>query len=147
MKRKFGINKTTKVQQRFSKKQEFCGIAVKKKIKININPGFQKSCSSLSHKTLYLIVVEPKIKRNDVVKNDVKMTDKEKSDLMNWNYLVALYTKVKDKVKEPLGSVEFIEAMLKEAKLMELILAENFSQKSLDTDVQVLYNFHQKSQP
>ena len=32
------------------------------------------------------------------------MTDKEKSDLMNWNYLVALYTKVKDKVKEGLNS-------------------------------------------
>ena len=46
------VKKTTKVQQWFSKKQEFCGIAVKKKIKININPGFQKSCSSLSHKTL-----------------------------------------------------------------------------------------------
>lgn len=84
--------------------------------------------------------------RNDVVKNDVKMTDKEKSDIMNWNYLVALYTKVKDKVKEPLGSVGFVEAMLKEAKLMELILEENFSQESLDTDVRVLYEFHPKSQ-
>ena len=105
---------------------------------------------SLSHKTLYLIVVEPqkerKTKRNDVVKNDVKMTDKEKSDIMNWNYLITLYTKVKDKVKEPLGSVQFVEVMLKEAKLMELILAENFSQKSLDTDVQVLYEFRRKSQ-
>ena len=99
---------------------------------------------------MYLIVVEPqkerKTKRNDVVKNDVKMTDKEKSDIMNWNYLIALYTKVKDKVKEPLGSVQFVEVMLKEAKLMELILAENFSQKSLDTDVQVLYEFRRKSQ-
>ena len=75
------------------------------------------------------------------------MTDKEQSDLMNWNYLTALYTKVKDKVKEPLGNVQFLETMLKEAKLMELILAENFSQKSLDTDVQVLYEFHQKSRP
>ena len=74
------------------------------------------------------------------------MTDKEKSDIMNWNYLVALYTKVKDKVKEPLGSVGFVEAMLKEAKLMELILEENFSQESLDTDVRVLYEFHPKSQ-
>jgi hypothetical protein len=74
------------------------------------------------------------------------MTDKEKSDVMNWNYLVALYTKVKDKVKEPLGSVEFIEAILKEAKLMEIIIAGNFSQKSLDTDVQVLYEFRQKNQ-
>lgn len=73
------------------------------------------------------------------------MTDKEKSDVLNWNYVVALYTTVKDKVKEPLGSVGFVEAMLKEAKLMELILAENFSQKSLDTDVQVLYEFHPKS--
>jgi hypothetical protein len=50
--------KTTKVQQWFSKKQEFCGIAVKKKIKININPGFQKSCSSQSHKTLSVILKE-----------------------------------------------------------------------------------------
>ncbi|MCZ8331855.1 MAG: hypothetical protein O9282_11435, partial [Flavobacterium sp.] len=74
------------------------------------------------------------------------MTDKEQSDIMNWNYLVALYTKVKDKVKEPLGSVEFLETMLKEAKFMELVLAENFSQKSLDTDVQVLYDFRQKNQ-
>ena len=56
---------------------------LKKKIKININPGFQKSCSSLSPETLYLIVVEPqkerKTKRNNVVKNNVKMTNFEKA--------------------------------------------------------------------
>ena len=32
------MKKTTKLQQRFSKKQGFCGIAVKKKIKIKYKP-------------------------------------------------------------------------------------------------------------
>jgi hypothetical protein len=69
------------------------------------------------------------------------MTDKEKSDIMNWNLVVAFYTDVKDKVKEPLGNIKFLESMLIEAKRMEFILAENFSQKSLDTEIQVLYEF------
>ena len=74
------------------------------------------------------------------------MTDKEKSDIMNWNLVVAFYTDVKNKVKEPLGNIKFLESMLIEAKRMEFILAENFSQKSLDTEIQVLYEFRQKSQ-
>ena len=57
--------KTTKLQQRFSKKQGICGIAVKKKIKININHGFQKSCSSLSHKTLGVSLAERKNTRQN----------------------------------------------------------------------------------
>ncbi len=74
------------------------------------------------------------------------MTDKEKSDIMNWNLVVAFYTDVKNKVKEPLGNIKFLESMLIEAKRMEFILAENFSQKSLDAEIQVLYEFRQKSQ-
>ena len=74
------------------------------------------------------------------------MTDKEKSDIMNWNLVVAFYTDVKNKVKEPLENIKFLESMLLEAKRMEFILAENFSQKSLDTEIQVLYEFRQKSQ-
>jgi hypothetical protein len=74
------------------------------------------------------------------------MTDKEKSDIMNWNLVVAFYTDVKNKVKEPLENIKFLESMLIEAKRMEFILAENFSQKSLDTEIQVLYEFRQKNQ-
>ena len=74
------------------------------------------------------------------------MTDKEKSDIMNWKLVVAFYTDVKNKVKEPLENIKFLESMLLEAKRMEFILAENFSQKSLDTEIQVLYEFRQKSQ-
>ncbi len=67
------------------------------------------------------------------------MTEKEKTDIMHWNLIVALYTIVKDKTDEPIGSVEFIENMLKFAKTIELTNQENFSQQSLDTKFRILY--------
>ena len=67
------------------------------------------------------------------------MTEKEKADTMHWNLIVALYTIVKDKTDEPIGSVEFIENMLKFAKTIELTTQENFSQRSLDTKFRILY--------
>lgn len=67
------------------------------------------------------------------------MTEKEKADTMHWNLIVALYTIVKDKTDEPIGSVEFIEDMLKFAKTIELTNHENFSQQSLDTKFRIIY--------
>ena len=76
-----------------------------------------------------------------------KMTEKEQADILNWNFVVGMYSNVKDKIKEPLGSVQFVEAMLKEAKLIEIVVAENFSRESFDTVVQVHYEIHKKRQP
>lgn len=75
------------------------------------------------------------------------MTEKEQADILNWNFVVGMYSNVKDKIKEPLGSVQFVEAMLKEAKLIEIVVAENFSRESFDTVVQVHYEIHKKRQP
>ena len=72
------VKKTTKAQQRFSKKQEFSFIAVKKKIKININHGFQKSCSSLSHKTLGVSLVERKNTRQNISTTKRNITTSER---------------------------------------------------------------------
>ena len=73
------------------------------------------------------------------------MIEKEQADILNWNFVVGMYSNVKDKIKEPIGNVEFIEAMLKQAKLLELAVEEKFSRESLDTDIQITYNFNQNN--
>ena len=61
----------------------------------------------------------------------------EKEDIILWNFVVATYSSVKQKLKNGLGTVGFMEQMLKEAKSIELCVQEKFSRESLSTTFEI----------